>query len=349
MLRCSFYSYKGGSGRSTTAWNTIQRLVTIMEPTTEAPFVIVDTDTESAGATFLYDAKDEFFKNAVKASVQKRMLEKDDTKYRKADADVKAAFFETMWPVGKKFGLPDEKNAAVLLIGANLDKNKETTVIDRDGPQMANFTNNITKACKACGAKALFFDTPSGTQYLARKSIQDSRIIVCCMRPTSQFRTGTRDQLIDFVMEDHKAEIDKVYILTPTAICTDDGQKFGGQSYPEQAQREIESEFSGKTIKIDNVFKDDHEIIRSTVSNYVLLDMLKPTPNEYKVYGIGEVPEDNERVFGIPEVRRFKWFEQCLGCLSENELTSNGRMAINRYNYLANTIYNQYKEKFCDE
>ena len=61
MLRASFYSYKGGAGRSTTLWNTVQRLVTIMKPTVQEPFVIVDTDTESAGSTFLYKADKAFF------------------------------------------------------------------------------------------------------------------------------------------------------------------------------------------------------------------------------------------------------------------------------------------------
>jgi MinD-like ATPase involved in chromosome partitioning or flagellar assembly len=350
MLRCSFYSYKGGAGRSTTAWNTIQRLVKIMEPTPEAPFVIVDTDTESAGATFLYKAKNPFFKDKDYASVQKRMLVKDDTNYRKASSEEKAKFFNGMYPVGDMFGLPEEKKTAVLLIGANLDKVSASAAIitGKDDKQMENFTSNITKACRACGAKALFFDTPSGTQYLARKSIQDSQIIVCCMRPTSQFREGTRDQLIDFVVSDQQLELDKTYILTPTAVCVDEGQDFDGATYPEQSKKEIFAQFSGKTIKIDDAFKEEEATIRNAVSARILLNMLEPTPNEDKVYKTAEAPDDNEKVFGIPEVRRFKWFERCLGA-NKDKLTPNDKMAINRYHYLAHTIYKQYKEKHCEE
>jgi len=345
MLRVSFYSYKGGAGRSTTSWNTIQHLVVLMEPTVKEPFVIVDTDTESAGSTFLYNAKKAFYGDAIKQSIQKRMTDSDDTNYAEASDSEKEEFFKGMYPIGTFFGLPKEENEAVLLIGANLDKNspQEADVLGKlgnDSEQMKNFRNNIREACKNCGAKALFFDTPSGTQFLAGKSIEQSEIIVCCMRPTSQFREGTRGQLIHFIKRD--IDIKRVgkrkYILTPTVVCVDAGQKFifNGEEcvYPSAAKKVITTEFSAESIDGEN------DKIKQAYKESVIFDMLESTPSDIKKYN---EPEDNDLVFGIPEIKRFKWFEECLGRIPKEELTSNDKMAVNRYEYLAQTILKYHK------
>lgn len=324
MLKCSFYSYKGGSGRSTTAWNTIQRLTLIesLKPSAQEPFIIVDTDTESAGSTFLYGAKNVFRDNEGKLSIQRRIAEKQKVYKKSSSPEEKADFFEGMFPIGKYFGLEDEKS--VLLIGVNLNKETAEGVTGKDDSQARNFADMI-RACDACGAKAIFFDTPSGTQFLAKKSVIESKIVVCCMRPTSQFLTSTKDQLIDFISkEDPESTIKKTYILTPTAICVDKEQRFDDFDYPKTAKDKINTEFN-------------------TISELLSLDMLKTTPEELKIYKSNEAPEDNELVFGIPEVKRFKWFEDCLGCMKDVK-NSNDKMAINRYQYLAFLINKFYAE-----
>jgi MinD-like ATPase involved in chromosome partitioning or flagellar assembly len=344
MLKVSFYSYKGGAGRSTTAWNTIQRLITLMKPTEKEPFVIVDTDTESAGSTFLYQAKDVFYEDANKHSVQKRMTESEETNYDEASDGEKEEFFNGMWPIGTFFGLPMEEEKAVLLIGANLHKDsaREADVFGnggKDSEQMKNFRKNIRGACEACGAKALFFDTPSGTQFLADRSIAESEIIVCCMRPTSQFREGTRGRLINFIKTDldSKRTIKRKYILTPTVVCVDAGQKFflDGEEYvyPGRAKEVIISELGAESI-------DESDKINQAYKENVIFDMLESTPASIKEKTGYDVKDDNELVFGIPEIKRFKWFEACLGkILAEGgKLTPNDEMAVNRYEYLAQTI-----------
>jgi len=341
MLQVSFYSYKGGAGRSTTSWNTIQRLVNNPEtkPTVKEPFVIVDTDTESAGSTFLYKAEDIFFRNKTKSSLQKRMKgdENEDCDYSEASEDDKKKFFRDMHPIGTYFGLPEEQDEAVLLIGVDLDKSSRDGMQDLDkdkengGRLIENFCN-ITRACRLCGAKALFFDTPSGTQDLARLSIQESKIIVCCMRPTNQFREGTKRQLISFIGDKNKVSGKRKYVLTPTVICVDDDQKFtfGGEEhvYPQKAKQDIEISFNAERMEESDSFKQ-------AFKDNVILDMLESTPDNIKIYP-GEESDDNAKVFGIPEVKRFKWFETCLGTLEE--LGKNDKMAIRRYEYLAQTI-----------
>jgi cellulose biosynthesis protein BcsQ len=347
ILRVSFYSYKGGAGRSTTSWNTIQRLVALMEPTAKEPFVIVDTDTESAGSTFLYEAEDDFSKDdgVIYQSVQKRIMDKTE-KIFKNDSD-KEKFFSGMKPVGKFFGLPGSKENAVLLIGANIDRKKnefDSTGGSEGQAQIKNFNRNILAACRACGAKALFFDTPSGTQFLARKSIELSEIIVCCMRPTTQFRKGTKSQLINFIKQDYEAQYEKKYILTPTVICMDKDQVFeiSGEEkprvYPGHAKEEILREF-------ETPLKDEKEEIRQAFKNNVLLDMLETTPASIKDKTKFDVEDDNELVFGIPEIKRFKWFEMYLAKIIEEggELKANDKIAINRYEFLAQTILKHRK------
>jgi len=340
MLRVSFYSYKGGAGRSTTSWNTIQRLVTLMGPTAKEPFVIVDTDTESAGSTFLYKANRFFYRNKEGASVQRRMTDSEDTNYAEASDSEKEKFFKGMCPVGTFFGLPEEEEKAVLLIGVNLHKSakKEIDVPDdesNDSEQIKNFRKNISGACKDCGAKALFFDTPSGTQFLAGRSIEQSEIIVCCMRPTSQFREGTMGQMINFIRSDLDKNIlgKRKYILTPTVVCIDAGQKFffNGEEYlyPSAAKKAITAEFNAENLDEEN------DKIKQAYKESVIFDMLEPTPKESRIFADSE---DNDSVFGIPEIKRFKWFEACLGKIPESELSLNDKMAVNRYEYLAQTI-----------
>jgi MinD-like ATPase involved in chromosome partitioning or flagellar assembly len=349
MLRVSFYSYKGGAGRSTTSWNTIQRLVTLMKPTEKEPFVIVDTDTESAGSTFLYKAKDAFFKDEEKQSVQRRMTDSEETNYFEASDSEKEEYFNGMYPIGRFFGLPLAEEKAVLLIGANLDKDsaRDADVFGinckdiKDSEQMKNFRKNIADACKDCGAKALFFDTPSGTQFLADRSIERSEIVVCCMRPTSQFREGTRGRLINFIKTDlkNKGRVKRKYILTPTVVCIDAGQKFFLDDeeyvYPSHAKEVIINYFMAENI-------EENDEIKQAYKENVIFDMLEPTPKENRIFANSE---DNDSVFGIPEIKRFKWFEACLGkILTEGgKLTPNDEMAVNRYEYLARTILMYHK------
>jgi len=340
MLKVSFYSYKGGSGRSTTAWNTIKLLADMLKPTEKEPFVIVDTDTESAGSTFLYNAEEVFKKDSYYPSLQKRMIEIDEINYDGADDNKKKKFFSNMHAIGKFFGFPEH---ALLLIGANLDpaSSKRAEVSDdtdmddeRNKQLFVNFNNNITVACNYCGAKALFFDTPSGSKFLAKVSVHESEIVVCCMRPTNQFCEGTMMQLINFIeyYVGKRKPDQRKYILTPTAICIDSGQEFILRSekliYPAKALDKITKQFNGDTLS-------KNDAVKEAFKKNVMLDMLKTTPGDIKEYPDSD---DNDSVFGIPEIKRFKWFEECLGCLPIDDLSKNDKMAVRRYKYLARTI-----------
>ena len=56
----TFYSYKGGSGRSTTLLNTTMHLAEILSASKEHPILLVDADIESAGLTYFFGCENKF-------------------------------------------------------------------------------------------------------------------------------------------------------------------------------------------------------------------------------------------------------------------------------------------------
>ncbi len=61
MVQCyTFYSYKGGSGRSTTLLNTVKCLIKDLDANPEHPILVVDADLESAGLTYYFGFQDKF-------------------------------------------------------------------------------------------------------------------------------------------------------------------------------------------------------------------------------------------------------------------------------------------------
>ena len=61
MTACyTFYSYKGGSGRTTTLLNTAKHLIDELGSNPQKPLLLVDADLESAGLTYFFNAQDKF-------------------------------------------------------------------------------------------------------------------------------------------------------------------------------------------------------------------------------------------------------------------------------------------------
>lgn len=61
LAKCiTFYSYKGGSGRSTTLVNTAKHLIDELNISPNNPMLIVDADLESAGLTFFFNLENKF-------------------------------------------------------------------------------------------------------------------------------------------------------------------------------------------------------------------------------------------------------------------------------------------------
>lgn len=56
----TFYSYKGGSGRTTTLLNTTKHLAEMLGTSKEHPILLVDADLESAGLTYFFNCETKF-------------------------------------------------------------------------------------------------------------------------------------------------------------------------------------------------------------------------------------------------------------------------------------------------
>ena len=56
----SFYSYKGGSGRTTTLVNVTKHLAQKLDASKNAPILLVDADLESAGLTYFFNCETKF-------------------------------------------------------------------------------------------------------------------------------------------------------------------------------------------------------------------------------------------------------------------------------------------------
>jgi len=77
----SFYSYKGGSGRSTVLMNTVKYLADKLCASPMHPILVVDADLESAGLTYLFDCERRFIGVTTKCINTCRVLFSSITEY----------------------------------------------------------------------------------------------------------------------------------------------------------------------------------------------------------------------------------------------------------------------------
>ncbi len=303
MITASFFSYKGGSCRSTTAMNTCYFIATELKATAEKPIVMIDMDIDSAGLTILFESHFQ----EDKLTVQKLMKQPDNTLNELLNPNIKTTlsehpFFSKLIPVGNRLGLPD--NRAALLLAADISHNGTFTVDERS----FNIFSRIRNLCDKCGCAALIFDTPTGAQVNASISLGNSDIIVCCMRPTYQFRVGTAS----FLCESFKGGADYNYILCPTAVSKQKVELPGGNVMPDGLR---------------DLYVED---VLDPIDELGFLDHI----DERMII-------NDDGILGIPEVSLFKWKEICLSKIDRNN--ADEEEAFKCYNYLAKRIIEDVK------
>lgn len=290
----TFHSYKGGSGRSSTTLNTIPYLAEALGADAEHPILLLDLDIDSAGMTYLLGKADHFLnapdvKVFLKGEIGWRTRSTDDFKSH--------GLLSHFVPVGEKFGLD---NDTVLFFGVNDEKKIDNKEIDGTSQdllhRLAVFADNNERI------KAVVMDSASGEQTVANFATQFADTIVCCMRPTMQFRMGT----FRFLSHLANAEVSTRIVLLPTVVPTQDVE-IDGKLQREDALKKIRrgiSDLEGR-IEVDDAF----------------------------------VRED---CFGINEVQRFKWQEGVLYKLEKNGgLTQEDEaLAAHRYKKLAEVLAN---------
>ena len=223
----TFYSYKGGAGRSSTTLNTLPYLVKSLGATAEKPLLLLDMDLDSAGMTYLLKY-DKYFQDNY--DVKEFLLNEEKWSADRVDDIRSHPLISKFVEVGDLLGV---EKGSILFLGDN-----DKAPIDNDQMQGSKETTikMLKRLCKNNDLPGIVLDSASGDQFSAILATKYATEIVVCMRPTMQFRMGTFNYLDRLSENSVSSEI----ILLPTVVPETDV--------------EIEGEFQ-KTKSINNILK----------------------------------------------------------------------------------------------
>lgn len=299
MITVSFFSYKGGAGRSSLAYNVVPLLAEELQATPEQPIVVVDLDVDSAGMTYLLEANEMNLTNKIK---MQDIIKQIPGEFKTPDELPLVAhpFFSNLISVGNKFGLYGP-NANDKIRFLPVDIKGDKTRFDQGGN---NILNSIRRLCTTYNCKALIFDTPAGNQLTAAWALRASKDIVTTMRITHQFTTGT----IDYLKLRDVETTGKRYIIVPNAI-------------PQEPILIDGLPYSLENVRLGIINRIKEEI--KTSNNQFDLTMLE---------------KDENGIYGIPEVKRFKIRESLLYKIPAEVRTTDESLALKQYHKLVKVI-----------
>ncbi len=303
MKSLTFFSYKGGAGRTSALVNLIPLLgdEDHLQATGENPIVLVDMDIDSAGLTYLLDrAEDAYHSNCYVQYCLGQGIPGRDNINVPID---RHPFFSNLCKVGEFFGL---ENDAVLFLpakdGAMIEDTNAANYDARTSPHLTA----MLQLCEDYDCAAVICDSAAGDQLTARWSTNITQIMVCCMRPTKQFRDGTVRYLSRFEKENNMKDIIIVPNVVPPMRMT-----INGDAYPITAKLNLRNAISREL--------DENR-------NALHLDML--TGDE----------------FGIPMVPRFMWLEGVLARVEDRN--EDEELAYSKYRLLADIIRDDTDDSF---
>lgn len=248
MYKISFFSYKGGSGRSSALVNTVPFIARELKADSIHPIILVDMDMDSTGLTYLLH-QEEAVKNHL--TIQKIMTEGiwGGNRYP-TDKPQEHPFFASLIKVGHVFGLED---ASVLLLpaeaGAAVGKDGSNKNISNCNSQQIEKVLQISERYRCA---AVIFDSSAGDQETAVVSNSKAKVIVCCMRPTIQFQEGT----MEYFNRMNQVIRNKHVILLPNAVSRD-LIEVDGKKYPMTAKNRIISTFEERFADTGNIIHLD--------------------------------------------------------------------------------------------
>lgn len=300
----SYFSYKGGAGRSTLAFNTIPILAKEhLHPTKDHPIILIDTDLDSCGMSYLLgvDAEvrddcctQDLLKNGLKTIARPEFIWQHPN-------------FKDLFAVGDHFGCEKE---AILFLAAKDVKNVDTqsNYNDANNPFEEKLRNFI-EICKYYKVPAVILDAAVGNNATANATNQVSNIVVCCMRPTIQFVDGTV-RFLKMLEQGGSFDGRKKIVVVPNVIPQEEVY-VDNKKYPSYAITRINSQINSLSANAQE----------GSGITYVL-DMLDAAE------------------FGVPAVKSFMWREGQLYTQPEEELNDNEKLALERYKKLAAVISN---------
>lgn len=213
METITFFSYKGGAGRSSTCLNTLPYLKEQLNATKQNPILVLDMDVESAGITYLLNKEKAF---ASKIDIKKILLGEKQINPNGAASIFEHDLYSAFVPVGNELGLDD--NESVLLLGVDdsnpLERKDLTGLLNNTIEQMKKFAHRNN-------CSAIVMDSAAGDQPTARLAVPASSKVVLCLRPTKQFRIGTFNYLKRENSRTFRKRENREIILLPTIVPKD--------------------------------------------------------------------------------------------------------------------------------
>ena len=213
MKKISYFSYKGGAGRSSLAYNTIPFIAEKLGATPEHPILLLDLDIDSAGMTFLLgcgnlDSNTYSVQDVINGNLLGLTRTPDDTPLSAHP------FFNHLIPVGDRFGLKGNNNRSILFLPIKT-VSEVSLKTSFDAP--SNSLVKVVKMAELYDCKAIIFDTPTGDQLTAKWAFDISKEIVTAMKITYQFREGT----LNFLRRKDREYGERNFIIVPNCVPRD--------------------------------------------------------------------------------------------------------------------------------
>lgn len=220
MVNISFFSYKGGSGRTSLLFNTLPFLAERLNATEKEPIIVIDLDLDSKGLSYLVERPSEI--NAI------QVLRGDNAiGFRQMGNINEHPFFGRLVPIGALVGLKPNLDKSILFVSAHAKEGAKYLTENGNNYDDGNITlNALNRLCRNFNCKALVMDSPAGNQLAAEKSLSIANKIVLAMRITRQFRKGTEEFLKDKSFE----FAGKEYIIVPNVVPKTNGTIFNMQN-----------------------------------------------------------------------------------------------------------------------
>ena len=328
MITISFNSYKGGSCRTTTCYNTLPFLAKKLNATSHNPIIVFDFDLDSMGLTSIFNnviLSEQDRKKRATYSAKNLFCDSDYQEIRNLDS-CEDSYFEKYTKVGKQLGLDDD--GSVLFCGVNENAEKVTDdqyeTIKKHSP-LKELVGTFLSFSEEDQPRALVFDCASGEQVTTRIALLDADKIVMCLRPTMQARIGTlvymQNRLPAIFRANEVGSKKREVILLPTSVA-------GINVSPDEDNREEAIERLTKLRK--KALKEINDLLITSLRGY---------GSDYKLrYSLNTemVDPDENDIVGIPEIERFKWQEGLLYTM--DNITKQEKQLYKRYEKLSSII-----------
>ncbi len=216
MLRVSFFSYKGGAGRTSLLFNTLPFLAKELNASENEPIIVLDLDLDSKGLSYLLLNKESGI-NSIQVLRGDRAIS-----LRHASNIKNHPFFSQLSPIGEDVGLPGELNRSILFVSAHPKEGAEYLGENDNYDAERSSLKTVSKLCQDYNCKAIVMDTPAGSQLSGVTALRESNKIVSVMRITNQFRLGT----YEFLKQKAQDLQNKEVIVVPNAVPDFSGTGF---------------------------------------------------------------------------------------------------------------------------